>query len=56
MKLMSNNVTNNGISGKFTHIPKHKDLAATLMDTSRYFNSVKLINPYYYSFPEFLPF
>ena len=36
MKLMSNKVTNNGISGKFTHTQKHLDLAANLMNTSGY--------------------
>ena len=33
-KLMSDNVTNNGISGEFTCPPKHQDLAKTLMETS----------------------
>ena len=37
IKLMSNRVTNNEISGKFTHTPMYQDLALTLMDNPGYF-------------------
>ena len=36
-KSMSNRVTNNEISGKFTHTPMHRDFAITLMETPGYF-------------------
>ena len=46
-KLMSNKVTNTGISGKYTHTPMHQNLAA-LTDTSGYFIDFKLNTPSYY--------
>ena len=39
-KSVSNRVTNNTISGKFTHTPKHQDFAVTLMDTPGYFKAL----------------
>ena len=37
LKLLSNRVTNNKISGKFAHTTVHHDFAVTLMDTPGYF-------------------
>ena len=51
MKSVSYRVTNNEISGKFTHTPMHQDLAVTLMDTSGYFYNFIFTNPCYYLFP-----
>ena len=42
MKSLSNRVTNNEISGKFTHTPMHQELAVTLMDTPGFFYSFSL--------------
>ena len=49
-KSLSNMVTNNEISGKFTYTPMHHDLAVTMMDTPEYFYILKFTYLSYYLF------